>query len=133
MDGAIGSLDPCHRESGLYGSLQPMGFSLELAENARPRCFWTEQQHGDSFADFARNRNRDREAMAPTDRDQIRRAVQPRHPRKFRKVSKIRCIGCDGRIAAECRGRNVGLAGFAQRPGGDSGHLTDLLHTPYGR
>ncbi len=89
VDVEIGSLDPCHRESGRNGRLQPMGFSLELAENARPRCLRTEQQHGNGFADFARNRNRDRETMAPTDCDQIRRALQPRHPSKFRKASKI--------------------------------------------
>ncbi len=37
-----------------------MGFSLELAENAWPWCFWTEQQHGGRFAGFTRDRNRDR-------------------------------------------------------------------------
>jgi len=109
-----------------------MGFPLELAENARPRCFRTEQQHGGCIADFADNRDRNREAMAPTDRDQIRRAVQPRHASEFREASKIGYIGRDGRIAAERCGRDVGLAGFAQRPGGYGGRLTDFLHALHG-
>ena len=110
-----------------------MGFPLELAEDAWPRFFRTEKQHGGGFVAFAWNRNRDREAMAPTDRAQIRRAVQQCHSRKFRKASKIRCIGRDGRVSAERCGRNVGLAGFAQRPGDDSGRFTEFLHALHGR
>jgi hypothetical protein len=110
-----------------------VGRADELTENARPRGFGAEQQYGGGISDLAGDRDRDRRAMAPADRDQIRRTVQLGHLGSRREVAKIRCVGREGWIARKRRGRDVGLAGVAQRPGDDRGRPADGLHALNGR